>query len=136
MFTFKLVELTSKVQEQLVFQKNQAACDKSSEQGLSVYFKKIRVLSYWHDSSNKSMPVKSARVAVLIHSILVREEKEVRWVRVRPKNSSGSSTTLPDKNCETVGEEKSSSKQNARLACTLKLPFRGKSGRPLNMLGL
>ena len=36
MLTFKLVELTSKVQEQIVFQKNQAASEKSSEKGLTL----------------------------------------------------------------------------------------------------
>ena len=49
MLTFKLVELTSKVQEQLVFQKNHPSCDKSSMQGLRLcwllIFKKIRLPS-------------------------------------------------------------------------------------------
>jgi len=36
MLTFKLVELTSKVQKQPVFQKKRAACDKGSRQGLKI----------------------------------------------------------------------------------------------------
>ena len=63
MLTFKLVELTSKVQERLVFQKNRAACDKSSGQGLKIVlaisiskFKLLFCLQYWvaQNSCDKS----------------------------------------------------------------------------------
>ena len=93
MLTFKLVELTSKVQEQLVFQKNQAACDKSSVQGLRLcwllLFKKIRLPSYWQYliTKNKFRATKHRAnlrikpeqdIAVPIQSIRVCAAEEAR----------------------------------------------------------
>ena len=76
MLTFKLVEITSKVQEQLVFQKNQAACDKSSEQGLRLCLQLPFCWQYL--VTKKKAPATKAK-----YKVCRRQSKPVHSARVR-----------------------------------------------------
>ena len=117
MLTFKLVELTSKVQEQLVFQKNRAACDKSSGQGLKISlaisiskFRFLFCLQNWlaKNSCDKSLCPNTF--------IKVWADKPNRcWIQSAVKDARRARSSLTEIAVRKVG--KFLSRQKARSVC-------------------